>query len=370
MFASVPDLLRLAVLPVLGWAAWRDVETRRVPSRTWYPLVGLGVLLLAWDALGHLSLATSGDLLFFVRVAFSLFLVAPIAYLFWRLGGFGGADAKALITIAILLPTFPTYYFAGFALPDVVTTLGVFSMTVLTNTVVLAAVYPLGLAGRNLLDGDVRFPVAFLGRRIDVSALATAHGRLFETPDGFSRSGLDIDALRMYLRWRGASLGELREEPDRLRDPASIGATYDPTDGAVGVESASPGDTVGGETPADDAEGAASGTGVDGDVDVDVGSDVGSDVDADGGAPVHGEIAVDADADDDWGAEAFLDSIDGTAYGTTPEKLRGGLEIVADRDAVWISPGIPFIVPMFVGTLAAFTYGDIVFGVLGALGIV
>ncbi|WP_435184079.1 prepilin peptidase [Halobellus sp. EA9] len=337
MFASVPDILRLVVVPVLGWAAWRDVETRRVPSRTWYPLVALGVALLAWDALSHLSLAAPGDLLFFVRVAISLFVVAPIAYLFWLVGGFGGADAKALITIAILLPTFPTYYFSGFTLPVVVTTLGVFSMTVLTNTVVLAIAYPLGIAGRNLLDGDFRFPVGFLGRRVGVADLSTAHGRLFETPDGFSRSGLDLDALRMYLRWRGASLSDLRDDPEAFRDPASIDATYPATDGAVGD-----------------------------------GGDGGEEADATPEPePTDGDAEpVAVDPDDEWGAEAFLDDIEGSAYGTTPEKLRGGLAIVAERDRVWISPGIPFIVPMFVGTVVAFTYGDVVFGVLGALGIV
>jgi len=328
MVASVPDILRLAVLPMLGWAAWRDVETRRVPSRTWYPLFALGGVLLVWDAVGHLSFATAADTLFFVRVGVSLLLVAPIAYLFWRLGGFGGADAKALITIAVLLPTFPTYYFPGFTLPVVVTTLGVFSMTILTNTVVLAASYPLALLSRNLLDGEVTVPAALFGRRIDVASLPTAHGRLFETTEGYTRSGLDVDALRMYLRWRGASLDDVRSNPEWARDPASIDETYDPTDGAVG------------------------------------------DGDAGGGVAPDPDVEYDTDPEDPWGAAAFLDSIEGTAYGTTPEKLREGLEVVTERDAVWISPGIPFIVPMFLGTLVAFVYGDLVFGVLGALGVV
>jgi preflagellin peptidase FlaK len=328
MFASVPDVLRLAVVPVLGWAAWRDVKVRRVPSRTWYPVVVLGAVLLVWDAVGHLSFASAADALFFVRVSISLLLVAPIAYLFWRLGGFGGADAKALIAISVLLPTFPTYFFPGFTLPVVVTTLGVFSMTVLTNTVVLAAAYPLGLLVRNLADGEVTFPVALFGRRIDVSSLPTAHGRLFETPEGFTRSGLDVDALRMYLRWRGTSLAAVRSNPAWARDPGSIDETHDPTDGAVDGDSDPP-------TPR-----------------------------------VDNDFDPDRDPDDPWGAAAFLDDIEGTAYGTTPEKLRGGLDVVTDREAVWLSPGIPFIVPMFLGTLVAFVYGDIVFGVLGALGVV
>ena len=328
MFASVPDVLRLAVVPVLGWAAWRDVKVRRVPSRTWYPVVVLGAVLLVWDAVGHLSFASAADALFFVRVGISLLLVAPIAYLFWRLGGFGGADAKALIAISVLLPTFPTYFFPGFTLPVVVTTLGVFSMTVLTNTVVLAVAYPLGLLVRNLADGEVTFPVALFGRRIDVSSLPTAHGRLFETPEGFTRSGLDVDALRMYLRWRGTSLAAVQSNPEWARDPGSIDETHDPTDGAVDEDSDPP-------TPR-----------------------------------VDDDFDPDRDPDDPWGAAAFLDDIEGTAYGTTPEKLRGGLDVVTDREAVWLSPGIPFIVPMFLGTLVAFVYGDIVFGVLGALGVV
>ena len=331
MVASVPDLLRLVVLPVLGWAAWRDIKVRRVPSRTWHPLFALGAVLLAWDAIGHLSLSSPGDVLFFIRVAVSLLLVAPIAYLFWRLGGFGGADAKALIAISILLPTFPTYLFSGFTLPLVVTTLGVFSMTVLTNTVVLAAGYPVALATRNLFAGETAVPAALFGRRIAVESLSTAHGRLFETTEGLTRNGLDIDALRMYLRWRGTSLSALRADPELARDPETIGETHDPTDGAVG-------EGVAASEPAGDLESATA--------------------------------AVDTDPQDPWGAAAFLDDIDGTAYGTSPEKLREGLTVVTERDAVWISPGIPFIVPMFVGTLIAFVYGDIVFGALGALGIV
>jgi preflagellin peptidase FlaK len=77
------------------------------------------------------------------------------------------------------------------------------------------------------------------------------------------------------------------------------------------------------------------------------------------------------DADDLWGAEAFLDEVEGTAYGTTPRKLREGLEVVAepDRETVWYTPGIPFVVPMFVGLVVALTYGDLLFVLLRALGL-
>jgi preflagellin peptidase FlaK len=49
--------------------------------------------------------------------------------------------------------------------------------------------------------------------------------------------------------------------------------------------------------------------------------------------------------------------------------LREGLTVLTTEDEVWVSPGIPFIVPMFVGLLVAFGYGDLLAGVLGALGV-
>jgi preflagellin peptidase FlaK len=340
MFASVPDLLRLVAVPVLGWAALADVRTRRVPNRLWLPLVGLGVLLLVWDLLGHIPPAGLGDRLFLVQTGISVVFVVPFAYLFWRMGGFGGADAKALIALAILLPTYPTYFLPSAALPIVDAPLGVFSFTVLTNTVVVAAAYPVVLGVRNLVAGEIA-PVMFFGRRVAIADLPTVHGRLFETPDGYTRSGLDVDALRMYLRWRGSSLGALRDSPEAHRDPATVGETFDPTDGRVDVVT-------------------------DGGVAADPGA-----VDRDPSEPTVTPVTDGAaeSFDDPWAAEQFLESIDGTAYGTTPETLREGLELVVARDRVWLSPGIPFLVPMFVGLVLAFTYGDVLFGLLGVLGV-
>ncbi|KAB1187164.1 MULTISPECIES: A24 family peptidase [Haloferax] len=335
---TLPDLLRLVVVPVLAWTAWRDIRTRRVPNVVWYPLAALGLALLAWELFGHLPVETVFDRLYLIRVGVSVFFVIPLSYLFWRLGGFGGADAKALMVFAILLPTFPSYTVGELVFPLERTALGVFSMTILTNTVIVGLAYPLLLAARNLAAGEFEFPLSFVGRRVTVPSLATTHGRLFESADGITRNGLDLDALRMYLRWRGLTLSDLCENPQALRDPETIGETFEPTDGAVHRA---------------------------------VSTDGGLTIDDDGTAdpePVE-ETGSDTDFDDPWGAAEFLDSIDGSAYGTTPEKLRGGLELVTTRDSVWISPGIPFIVPMFVGLVVAFLYGDILFGVLSAVGI-
>lgn len=353
-FATVPDIVRLVVLPVFGYLAWRDIKTRRIPHRTWYPLGVLALVLLAWDS----YLVFTGDVsaldqrLFLTRVTISVLVLVPLAYGFWLLGGFGGADTKAFMLIALLFPTYPDYHLwaigvdGEFAtLPLVATDVGVFSMTILSNTVLVGALYPVSLAVKNGVTGYVS-PAMFVATPIDAAAATRKYGVLLEFESGrlrdarslsafrshFSWRRLDLDALRMYLQWRGLDLASVRSDPAHYRDPESI--PEEPNSPGTGSIASS---------------------------DVALG---GPAVETDGG-----DTTAELDADDDpWGAEAFLADIDGDAYGTTPEMLREGLETLAEDDVVWISPGIPFIVPMFVGLVAAFTYGDLLFSLLDLVG--
>ncbi|WP_254840052.1 A24 family peptidase [Natronomonas marina] len=348
--ASGPDLLRLVAVPVLGWAALRDVRTRRVPNRAWLPLVVVGVVALAWDAL--LVAGTRRQTLFVIRVLLSLGLVAPLGYVFWRLGGFGGADAKAVMTLAVVFPANPAYYLPasvvtalGGAVPAAYPTqtaaLGVFSLTILSNTVLLGLAYPLLLALRNLPRGEIT-PAMFVGRPVAVDEIPGEYGRLLETPAGFTRRGLDVDALRMYLRWRGVDLAAVRSEPDRYRHPLPT-ERNDPGDGSIVDDERAL--TDGGETVVDTVD-----------------------------APGPATDARDAQESavrplDTWGAARFLE--EHRAYGTTPAELREGLEVLveSDRETVWLTPGIPFILPMFAGLVVALGYGDLLFALLSALGL-
>ncbi|MFC7140934.1 prepilin peptidase [Halosimplex aquaticum] len=349
--SPTPDLLRLVAVPVFAWAAYRDVRTRRVPNRTWLPLALLGIALLAWDIYRATTGIMVGDLVererFYLRVALSLGMVGSIGYLFYWFGGFGGADAKALIVLAVLFPTFPEYIFPTTALPLTRTTVGVFSLTVLSNTVLVGAAYPVFVTLRNALSGH-RAPIMFIGKPIRAADAATEYGSLLQTPEGFSRGGLDLDALRMYLRWRGTTLAAVRADPERHRDPASL--PDDPN---------SPGD---GSVP--------DGDDVTGPVEADVATDGGDDAEVAGRDAAADVTGADADAapyDDPWGAAAFLDDIEGSAYGTTVEDLREGLDVLAAEDVVWISPGMPFIVPMFVALVVSLVYGDLFFKLVSLL---
>ncbi|MFP9191569.1 A24 family peptidase C-terminal domain-containing protein [Natronosalvus vescus] len=336
--ASTPDLLRLVVVPVFAWAAVRDVKTRRISSTVWIPLSALAAILFLWD--GWVASRTGGYVWtheFLIPAAMSLGLVVPLAYLFWWFGGFGGADAKALLVLALLVPTYPAYVIGSLTFPAVAPQTAMpFSLTILTNAVLIGALIPVALAVRNAVAGRISL-VMFVGWPTAWDAIPTTHGRLLETPEGRTRHGLDLDALRMYLRWRGLSLEELRADPEGYRDPVSLPAEPNPpTDGAVTA-------TVTEATADGGSSAAADGDGADG---------------------VASTTRPDPVGDDPWGVATFLEDIDGTAYGTDPETLRDGLEVLATEDVVWVSPGTPFLVPVFGGLLVALVYGDLLLGLV------
>ena len=360
---SIPDLLRLLTLPAFAWIALRDIRTRRVPNRTWYPLAGLGVVLLVWEGVSLFTGDAAGIYRrrFLIQVIISLGFVIPLSYGFWLIGGFGGADAKAFFTVAILFPTYPSIQLwevgvgvgtAFASLPVVETTIGVFSLTILSNTVIAGVVYPVALAGRNALTGYVS-PGMFVARPIASASVVEYYGSLLEFPDRsftddlslsgirgyFSWRGLDLDALRMYLQWRGADLADLQADPERYRDPASLPDEPNPPgDGSMGTE---------GEGPVGEP---------------DVATDGGDGISHKGSNSGH-------EYDDPWGAEAFLADIDHSAYGTSPVVLREGLDLLVEEEEVWISPGIPFLVPLFAGLVLSFTVGDVLFWLLTVVGL-
>ena len=401
--ASVADLLRLVVLPAFAWAAYRDLRTRRLPNLLWPPLILVGLVALGLDVFARLPLGD--DRLFLVRVAFALGFLLPFAFLAYWFRAFGGADAKAIATLAVVLPVTPTYRLPPELLtrlpPEVVTALprlslplypsllGVTAVAVLTNAVVTALGYVVWLALQNLLAGRLSTAMV-VGRPTAAESLPERHGSLLVTDGLVPRTGLDLDALRMYLRWRGCTLAELRADPG-LRDPATVGETYEPTDGAVHREPEWPSLREGGPRPAGvsadderatpDADAAGDGWEGTGFVPAAVRRVDGGDAAAEPpDRPAGGEeVATTAPGDgtdgpgeaDPWAAAAFLSEIDGSAYGTTPERLREGLETVTDenREAVWVSPGLPFVVPLFLGLVAALCVGDLLTLALRASGL-
>jgi preflagellin peptidase FlaK len=97
VFAIVKVALTLTFLV---YASWNDYKTREVSNRVWMFFAPIAFAL----SLAELLLYDIGRLPWFGLV---LGVITAFALLLFYAGGFGGADSKALICIAIALPFFP-----------------------------------------------------------------------------------------------------------------------------------------------------------------------------------------------------------------------------------------------------------------------
>ncbi len=83
----------LAVV-MLGYASYTDIAKREISDFIWIIFAVLAIVLIIFEPNITESLTT---------IAISL-IVAPIVLIVWRIGLFGGADAFALIVLALLVP--------------------------------------------------------------------------------------------------------------------------------------------------------------------------------------------------------------------------------------------------------------------------
>lgn len=227
---------------VLLVAAASDLRTRKVPDRWWIALGSFGLAVLAIEiALDQRDteaamLLGSAALLFFAiffgrpmleedgfhfrPVRLGVFLAAaalfvlpaaihaamadplPVAVLelytlpamvviyqvlYWTRLLHGGADAKGLIALTLLVPTYPDAspfpFLAGDPRVEGVFRLAFpFSLVVWVNALVLFLGIPIGLFAANLVRGDIAVPLAFLGYRARIDAFPR-HAWLMEKID-------------------------------------------------------------------------------------------------------------------------------------------------------------------------------------------
>jgi preflagellin peptidase FlaK len=250
------DLLRLLLgAAVLCFAAFTDWRWRRAPNVLWIVVAAVGVALLlieaaldpaplagrwpyllgvpvllvlvsasGWmDALaGVLGLGGAAAVVAVERLHPGLLtpawgalaaipVLAALVYVLWWFGLIaGGADAKALIALAALLP-WPLRL--DDALPLLPAPLpGSFS--VLADSLLLFLLIPLGMLVWNVAHGDVRLPHALLGVKREARLVRRGHQWPLETvtPEGARRTRLF--ASRM-------SDGEIDETFERVQSLGS-----------------------------------------------------------------------------------------------------------------------------------------------------
>jgi len=220
--ADIYTISRILIgIIILSLAAASDWRTRRVSNVAWLVMGGLGMLLLAiqiyemdypyvtflilpviailffdifWDrepmvSKGHLS--PIPFILHIIALASAIYIILDVgltreviqllsvpamilvAELFFYVGLLhGGADAKALMALAVLFPFYPIVeglpmigYPAG--LSGDVELLFPFSFLILMNAAIIQVIaVPLGLIVKNIARGDHGFPEMLLGYRM------------------------------------------------------------------------------------------------------------------------------------------------------------------------------------------------------------
>ena len=127
------------------YASWSDYKTREVSNRVWAIYAPIALAL----SLSELLLFEPSQLPFY---GLSFGVTAAIALLLFYAGGFGGADSKALMCIALALPFAPVALFtpllAGAVSP---TSQVIFPITIFGNAVLFAAASGIYMIVRNVV---------------------------------------------------------------------------------------------------------------------------------------------------------------------------------------------------------------------------
>jgi preflagellin peptidase FlaK len=130
---------------ILTYASWSDHKTREVSNRVWAIYAPIALAL----TLSELLLFEPSQLPFY---GLSFGVTVGIALLLFYVGGFGGADSKALMCIALALPFAPLALFTPL-LTDAIspTSQIMFPITIFGNGVLFAAASCIYMILRNLI---------------------------------------------------------------------------------------------------------------------------------------------------------------------------------------------------------------------------
>ncbi len=138
---QILDGLRVILcLAFFVYASFSDLRTREVSNKVWVVMAPLALALTFFQ-----FVVFSPEALPLYAISFVITAVLSIALFY--LGAFGGADAKALICLALALPLYPNNLFKLY----VPLVSPIFPLTVFSNGVLLAALSVVYAVLRNLL---------------------------------------------------------------------------------------------------------------------------------------------------------------------------------------------------------------------------
>ena len=206
-YLTLLDISRLVVgVLVLSYASYTDIKTRRAPNILWIIMGVLGAVFLIAN---YFLMDLSGQMFYLLFIPIMIVLM----YVLFQLGIiFGGADAKAIMALAILVPFTPIIYQFPLTYSLMPTSWVIFS-----NSVVIFLLLPLSLFIYNLIKGNRMFPQAFLGYKMPlVKAKEKFVWPLERIKDGkrkFTYRPSNINEAEVYAVFEKAGIVEIWVTP-------------------------------------------------------------------------------------------------------------------------------------------------------------
>ena len=215
----------------LIYASLMDIKKRSVTNWLWVFMIAVGIPFAAYDIFIHGTSALT-------QLIFSVLSTFALAYLCFRLRLFGGADAKSLVCISLLIPVHPGFNLFSFHFPissSLILT-GTrtivsypFAVTTLLNAAIISIVAPVSVFFYNLLKlrtsksltlKELRKNIGymFIGYKVCVDELADKkHVRLVHS---YSYDEGENEVVKRFL-FGGVEINE--GEVKRLKNYAADG---------------------------------------------------------------------------------------------------------------------------------------------------
>lgn len=120
----------IIVFCFLIYACKLDLKSRIIPNKVWKFMLIFTIPITAFQVY---ETALREQLLIIFAFIGAVFMIS-FSYVLYRMNAYGGADAKALMCLAVLFPFYPDLEY----IPILNTGFGIFSFSVLANSVIFA----------------------------------------------------------------------------------------------------------------------------------------------------------------------------------------------------------------------------------------
>ena len=183
------DIVRLvAGIIILSYASYTDIKTRRAANILWVIIGSIGGILLVVE---YFTVKPQFDVL--ITLVIMLFMIVFAYVLFQLRLIFGGADAKAIMALAILVPLHPVIngfpLWGGSIMPA--------PWVIFSNSIIIFLVIPLMLFIYNLVRLDLKNSDPFWVA--NYLAFGASQRQFYRLNDQGAKSGLNLPTVEKLL---------------------------------------------------------------------------------------------------------------------------------------------------------------------------